>query len=202
MLYLYDKAICDDLSKSFNPDSGANSIVKVIDPEGAIQVVAQLQNDEVQFPAVMLTRSEDFEIDSERWNFTRAHKGVPVQFDNTTNELYYEKAVPIKLNYSLTLLTTNIADRDELIRELIMKYTNMYFLKIKLPYECDRYIRFGIRADFQGMQHSSGSFNYLQSGQLYQTIIPLNCEGCVMVTYTPVKLKRTTTFIEPLNPRG
>ena len=202
MLYLYDKAICDDLSKSFNPDGGANSIVKVIDPEGAIQVVAQLQNDDVQFPAVMLTRSEDFEIDSERWNFTRAHKGVPVQLKNETNELYYEKAVPIKLNYSLTLLTTNTADRDELIRELIMKYTNMYFLKIKLPYECDRYIRFGIRADFQGMQHSSGSFNYLQSGQLYQTIIPLNCEGCVMVTYTPVKLKRTTTVIEPLNPRG
>lgn len=199
MLYLYDKAICDDLSKSFNSDSGVNSTVRVIDPEGSIQVLAQLQNDEVKFPAVMLTRSDDFEVDSERWNFTRAHTGVPVQLDNSTNELYYEKAVPINLNYSLTILTTNIADRDELIRELVMKYTQMYFLMIKLPYECSRYIRFGVSAEFQNMQHSSGTFEYLQAGSLYQTIIPLKCEGCVLVTYTPVKLKRTEIEVQGVN---
>lgn len=199
MIYLYDRAICKDLEKSFNPDNTENPVVKVIDPEAAIGIVAQIQNDEIRFPVVCLERSANFSIDKDRWNFTRAHKGVTSVLDNETNELYYEKAVPINLEYTLTLLTTNTADRDELIRELIMKYVNMYFLKIKLPYECERYVRFGIRIDFENIEHASGSFDYIQGGKLYETSIPLICEGCVLVTYTPAKLKRSEAQIEPIN---
>lgn len=200
MLYLYDRAICKDLSESFNPDGDANPIVKVIDPEGAVSVLAQLQQDELKLPAAVLTRDPNFTIDKERWNFTRAHRGVAATFDNKTNNIFYEKALPVDLKYSLTLLTTNTADRDELIRELLMKYTSMYFLKIKLPYECERYIRFGLVIDFENMENSSSSFEYLSEGKLYQTILPIRCEGCVFVTYTPVKLKRTETVVEPTNP--
>ena len=199
MVYLYDKAICKDLEQSFNPENVENPVVKVIDPEGSIGLAAQIQNDEIKFPIVSVTRDDNFAIDTDRWNFTRAHKGVASVIDNKTNELYYEKVVPIKLSYNLSLLTTNTADMDELFREILMKYTSMYFLKIKLPYECERYVRFGVVVEPDNIEKSSGSFDYIEGGKLYETVIPLRCEGCVLVTYTPAKLKRSEVQIQPIN---
>lgn len=199
MVYLYDKAICKDLEQSFNTENVENPVVKVIDPEGSIGLAAQIQNDEIKFPIVSVTRDDNFAIDTDRWNFTRAHKGVASVIDNKTNELYYEKVVPIKLSYNLSLLTTNTADMDELFREILMKYTSMYFLKIKLPYECERYVRFGVVVEPDNIEKSSGSFDYIEGGKLYETVIPLRCEGCVLVTYTPAKLKRSEVQIQPIN---
>lgn len=195
MLYLYDKAICEDLERSFDPDHIGNSAVRVIDPQGAITLAAQIQNDEIQFPLVSVVRSEEPNIDKDRMNFTLAHKGFPSVFDNETNSLYFEKRIPINLSYNLTILATNTADKDELLRELLMKYLDMYYLRITLPYESNRFINFGVRIDQDGIENSSGSFEYISGGKLYQCIIPLKCEGCMLVNYTPRKLKRYDTEV-------
>ena len=192
ILYLYDSAIANDLSHSFNPENVPNPLVKVIDPEAAIEIAAQIQNDSIKFPIVVVNRNPDTPVDNDRMNFTRLHKGVQSALDPKTNELYYEKVIPIDLRYALTVLATNVADCDELVRELVFKYTNMYFLTIKLPYEVDRKVRFGVILDpNSNISRSSGPVEYLKSGQLYQAIIPLKCEGGVMVSYTPAKLRRT-----------
>lgn len=196
MIYLYDKAICEDLENSFDPDHIGNSAVKVIDPEGAVNLAAQIQNDEIKFPLVSLTRADEPNIDKERMNFTWAHKGLASVFDSKTNTLYYEKRIPINLSYNLTILATNTADKDELLRELLMKYLDMYYLRITLPYESNRFINFGIRIDQDGIETSSGSFEYLSQGKLYQCIIPLKCEGCMLVSYTPRKLTRYVGEVE------
>lgn len=194
MLYLYDSAIVEDLTKSFNPtEDGAKPVVRVVGPEKIVDLAAQIQEDKISFPIIAITRN-DYQIDEQRMNFSRAHFGVATVFDNKTNNLYYEKALPIKLSYNLTLLTTNQADMDELVRETLFKYLQMYYLTIKLPYEADRKIRFGISVDERTeIQRSSGSLEYIESGQLYQSIITLNCEGCVLVTYTPAHLMRYAT---------
>lgn len=201
MIYLYDEAIVNDLKKSFNPNAVENPVVSVVSPERVVDIAAQLQNDEISFPLVALTRNEDISIDTNLTNFTRMHKGVAAVVDPKTNNLYYEQAIPLKLNYALTVLTTNTADMDELVRELIFKYTRMYFLTITLPYEGQRKVRFGITIDTDSdIERSSGVVEYLESGQLYQSIIHLHCEGCVYVKYTPVHLKRTAHEIVPAVP--
>lgn len=197
MLYIYDKAIAEDLRKSFNPDVIENPIVKVFEPENLPMLLAQMQEDSISFPVVALSRSPDIEIDEKRYNFTRAHKGVASVLDNETNELYYEKSIPIKLSYKLSVLTTNTADMDELIRELVFKFTSMYFITITLPYECKRKIRFGVSIPpGTVIERDSGSSEYTAQGKLYEAIIPLVCEGCVIVSYTPAKLKRTEYDIQ------
>lgn len=189
MLYLYDAAIAKDIKASFADEAG-NSEVKVVDPQAAVNILAQIQDDNVKFPAVVLTRDPVYSIDNQRSNFTAMHRGVLTVMDTDTNKLYYEKVIPIRLKYNLTILGTNTADVDELTKELLFKYLQMYYLSIRLPYEADRVIRFGISVTAESeIQQSSGSFDYLEAGKLYQTVLPLVCEGCVLVSYTPVRLK-------------
>lgn len=196
MLHLYDDAIVEDLQKSFNKVDGEDPVVRVISPEQVIGLAAQIQEDQIKFPIIALTRN-DYQIDNQRMNFTRAHMGVQSVIDTKTNNIYYEKAIPITLSYNMTLLTTNQIDMDELIKELLFKYTNMYFLTIKLPYECNRKIRFGIGINSNTeIERSSGSAEYVESGKLYQSIIKFDCEGCVLISYTPAHLKRSVSEID------
>ena len=200
MVYLYENAIIEDLVKSFNPDAVNNPVVKVFGTEEAVGVAAQLQEDKIKLPIVILRRDGNYALDTDRSNFTRMKKGVPCVFDNKTNTLYYEKAMPIKLSYKLSVMSSNTVDVDELMKELIFKYNHMYYLTIKLPYESDRRIRFGIVWDQdQGIESVSGSFDYVQSGKLYESEMTLRCEGCVLVSYTPVHLKRTEYEVTPIS---
>lgn len=191
MLYLFDDAICNDLIKSFNPVAdGQQPVVKVVSPEAIIGLAAQIQEDKIGFPLIAVTRNP-YQIDNNRLNFTRSHFGIASVIDKETNMLYYEKALPITLSYNLTILTTNQADMDELIRELLFKYVNMYFLTIQLPYESDRKVRFGITINGDTeIERSSGNLEYIENGTLYQSIITLQCDGCCLVTYTPAHLMR------------
>lgn len=196
MLYLYDNAIVEDLQKSFNPNNTSDPVVKVFSPEEITGLVAQIKEDNITFPIIALDRQPGVSIDTDRTNFTRIHKGVQSVIDKKTNELYYEKVIPITLEYDMSVLTTNTADMDELVRELIFKYSNMYFLVISLPYECNRKVRFGVVIKPEDIERKSGSYEYLSAGQLYESVIHLRCEGCVMVSYTPAKLTRVDYDIQ------
>lgn len=199
MVYVYDNAIAEDLKESLNTNNIGSPVVKVLDAELGLQAIAQEENDDLKLPLVLLTRYPDTPIDKERINFTRAHRGVAAVLDKDTNELYYERVVPIEVNYDLTVLAANTIDRDELVRELIFKYLSMYFITFTLPYECKRKVRFGVKIDpDKDISSKSGVLEYLSSGTVYQTIIPLKCEGCVLVSYTPAKLQRSMYDIEPV----
>lgn len=197
MVYLYDNAIAHDLEESLNTDNIGSPIVKVMDAELGFQSIAQESNDDLRLPMVLLTRHPDTPIDKNRMNFTRAHRGVAAVIDKETNELYYEKVIPIEVNYDLTILAANTVDRDELARELIFKYTSMYFITFNLPYECARKVRFGVVVDTdRDISNTSGTLEYFGSGTVYESIVPLKCEGCVLVSYTPAKLQRSSYSIE------
>lgn len=196
MIYLYDNAIVEDLENSFNQDNN-NPIVRVVSPDDIISVVAQIKEDQVNFPIVALERIQPVDVDNNRYNFTRAMTGVNAVFDKDKNNFYKERVIPINLSYTLTVLTTNQEDMDELLRELIFKYTSMYFLKIRIPYESKREITFGVIIDHDsGIQQNSGISEYLNNGQLYRASLTLRCQGCVLVNYTPVHLKRNVYNVE------
>ena len=197
MIYLYDNALVEDLEKSFNPDV-SHPVVRIISPDQILGLAAQIQEDQISFPIVALERPDSIEINKQLTNFTWMHKGVSAVFDKKNNNFYHEKSIPINLSYVLTVLATNQADMDEIIRELIFKYTSMYFLSICIPYESKREISFGVIIDQDtGIQKKSGLSEYTESGQLYQSSILLRCEGCVLIHYTPVHLKRGVVEIDP-----
>ena len=194
MLYIYDNALTEDLLDSFNPERIPNPVVKVVDPESAIELAAQIQNDQISFPVVAIFRDQNISISTERWNFTRLHGGVAAGFDNETNNFYKERVLPVDLKYTLTVLTTRMADLDEIVRELIFKYTTMYFIDVVLPYEVPRKANFGVQiVPGTDINYSSTMNSYNKQGKLYQAEIPLICEGTVLVSYTEQKLQRAVT---------
>lgn len=191
MIYLYDNAIVDDLVQSLNPDNTSDLVVTAVNGENFLGIAAQKQSDALKFPLICVKRGEDTNIDNARTNFTRSHVGVPGVFDSKNNNIYYEKVLPINLTYTLCIYATSQADLDELVRELAFKYIQMYFLTVTLPYESKRKVRFGVSLDPDAeITQMSGSSNYLEGGTLYEADIHLRCDGCVLVTYTPSKLRR------------
>lgn len=191
MLYVYDNAICEDLRRSLNPQNVKNPVVKVVDPDMAVDVASQISNDEFEFPAVVVTRASDYDIDNSRMNFSMLHRGVDCVFDNQSNVVYQERVLPITLRYNITILGTNTPDMDELTRELLFKYMQQYFLTAQVPYESKRKIRFGLTVDTdQPVESTSRLMDYLQSGKAYQNIVHLKTEGAVLVTYVGKQLMR------------
>lgn len=191
MLWAYDEAIVEDLRSCIDPSGGMNNTIKVIGNEGLMGIFAQMKEDKINFPAIFLDRNNDTPLDSKRYNFTRMHKGVPAVLDPETNNLYLEKCVPIELKYSLHVLTTNTTDMDEIIRELLFRYSSVYFLSLEVPYESKRKIQFGISINPDtSISRKSGTLENLKSGQLYESIVELECQGAVLLSYTPRHLQR------------
>lgn len=189
MLYLYDEAIVQNIKDSLTENLNQN--VFLTTPENYPGILAQIQDDTITYPLILLHREPDTPIIKEQMNFTRYRFGVPCVFDNKTNNVYYERALPIQLTYSLRILSTNVADTDELARELFYKYISMYFLNIRAPYESKRQIRFAIDIDADyGIKKESNSADYTQTGALYQASMMLNTKGCVYLTYTPRHVQR------------
>jgi len=205
MIYLYDRAIADDLQKSINSEN-AEPNVFIADAETYAGVFAQVKEDTITYPIILLARDPDMPVITDLCNFTRSHFGVPAAFDNKTNTIYNERALPVDIRYTLRIISTNVADSDELARELFYKYLSMYYLTIQLPYESDRKIRFGIEVDKDyGIKRESGSFEYLKSGALYQSTLHLNTQGCVSLTYTGRHVQRivyNTKDIQIESPAG
>lgn len=186
MLWCYDEAIVKDLAQCIDPEGGASSSVRMMGDEGMMGVLAQLQDDKIAFPAIFLKRHEDTPLDSSRFNFTRTHKGVPAVYDSEKNNIYLEKVMPIELKYDLHVLTTNTADMDELVRELLFRYSSMYYITMEVPYESKRKIRFGVNiTPNTSVRRSSGTSEYIASGKLYEALIELQCDGTVLLNYTP-----------------
>ena len=191
MLWKYDEAIIEDLKKSINADN-ANPNVVIADANTYPGIIAQIENDTITYPLILVQRDEDMPIITELFNFSRAQFGIPAAFDNKTNNIYFEKSIPVDIKYTVRIISTNTADSDELARELFYKYLAMYFLTIRLPYESDRKLRFGIEVDLDyGIKKESGNFEYLQNGALYQSSIHLKTNGCVLLSYTGRHVERT-----------
>lgn len=186
MLWVYDDAIVNDLASCIDPSGGANNTVKMMGDSGIMGVFAQLQEDKIVFPAIFLHRHPETPLDRSRYNFTRLHKGVPCVYDPEKNNIYSEKAAPIELKYDLHVLATNTTDLDEFTRELLFRYSSMYYLTIEVPYESKRKLRFGVAINPDtNIRKVSGLTEYVEGGTLYESIMELECQGAVLLHYTP-----------------
>lgn len=206
MIYCYDNALVDDMKRTIDPEGQANPNVLCITIDNYQSTLAQLQEDKITYPIILFIRDDDIPVKKDQINFTRYKKGVPAVLDTKTNTVYYERALPLDLRYTIQILSTNVADRDEIAREIWFKYESEYYLHIETPYEVKRRIRFGVHIDREfGIKNDSGSSQYLSDGKIYTSTMELLTDGCVLLSNTPRHLKREiidTKNIQIDNPKG
>jgi len=167
MIHLYDEALSDYFKTSFNDNI---TITPVAD---YWRVVSMHKEGELQLPAICLSRqAEDKDAELRSWIIERKGRTDRVQ----DHKLITEQALPLGLNYNITLLATTQEDIDELTSEVIFLIINRPSLEVKIPYGSERYTNAQISLDGE-VRNDSAVDTFTSSGILYQAIIPIKILG-------------------------
>ena len=179
MIQLYDTALYHYFQDNFSDNIG---IVPVSD---YWNVVSMHKENRLQLPAAVLFRTNwTNEKNLQSWVIGRKGRVDRIQ----KHKKVTEQAIPIQVDYTVTLLAATQDDIDELASEVVFLFLNKPRLEILLPYGSDRSIHGQIilNGDFQ---NSSGNDRFSQSGILYQQIIPIRVLGANIINIQKKNLR-------------
>lgn len=167
MIQLYDEALYDYFKASFEASVAITPVSEFW------RVIAMHKENRLQLPAVCISRSSNT-YDSELKSWVIGRKGRTDRVER--NKLITEQALPLLLNYNLTLLATTRDDIDELTSEVIFLILNKPTVRVKIPYGSERDIKSQISINGE-VQDSSLLDTFSDTGILYQSVIPVKMLG-------------------------
>ena len=179
MLQLYDDKLYDYFKETFKAD------VAVVPVSEYWSVVSMHEEGQLQLPAIVLARTTWTNAkDLESWVI--AKKGRNDRIRN--NKLIHAQAIPVQLDYTITLLATTQDDIDELTSEVLFCILNYPRLTIDLPYGADRTIHAQIMQNGD-LQDNSARDKFSETGFLYQEIIPIRVLGSNIININEKNLR-------------
>ena len=171
MICLYDIALYKYIEEHVKGDFG---IVPVKD---YWNVIAMHKENKLQLPAVVLFRTNwTPERQLQSWPIGRKGRTDRVQHHKKINE----RAIPVQVDYTVTLLATTQDEIDELTSEVTFLFLTNPRLEVPLPYGSDRTIHGQILINGE-FQNSSGNDQFSTTGILYQQIIPIRILGANII---------------------
>jgi len=170
MIALYDDALRDYL-KSINENF---AIVPVKD---YWNVISMHKEGKLQMPAIVLFRT-NWTPDRNLISWPIARKGRIDRIQE--HKKIKERAIPVQVDYTVTLLATTQDDIDDLTSEVTFEFIMNPRLTVPLPYGSNRFIhgQIKISGDYQ---NSSGNDRFSETGILYQQIIPIQVLGANII---------------------
>lgn len=189
MLQLYDDKLFDYFKETFKAD------VAVVPVSEYWSVVSMHEEGQLQLPAIVLGRTTWTNAkDLESWVI--AKKGRNDRIRN--NKAIQEQAIPVQLDYTITLLATTQDDIDELTSEVLFCILNYPRLTIDLPYGSDRQIHGQIMQNGD-LQDSTARDKFSDTGILYQQIIPIRVLGSNIINIREQNLRFFTMDVDTIN---
>lgn len=189
MLQLYDDKLFDYFKETFKAD------VAVVPVSEYWSVVSMHEEGQLQLPAIVLGRTTWTNAkDLESWVI--AKKGRNDRIKN--NKAIQEQAIPVQLDYTITLLATTQDDIDELTSEVLFCILNYPRLTIDLPYGSDRQIHGQIMQNGD-LQDSTARDKFSDTGILYQQIIPIRVLGSNIINIREQNLRFFTMDVDTIN---
>ena len=179
MIQLYDDALHDYLKDNFKGD------VAIVPVSDYWSTIAMHKEGRLQLPAIVLFRANwTRETQLSSWSIGR--KG---RIDRIRNhKKISEQAIPIQIDYTVTLLATTQDDIDELTSEIVFLFLNSPRLTIPLPYGSDRFIHGQITSNGD-WSSSSANDRFSETGILYQEIIPIRILGANIINIREKNLR-------------
>lgn len=179
MIQLYDDALHDYLKENFKGE------VAIVPVSQYWNTVAMHKEGQLQLPAIVLFRSE-WTTESQLRSWPIGRKG---RIDRIRNyKKISEQAIPIKIDYTVTLLATTQDDIDELTSEIVFLFLNYPRLTIPLPYGSDRFIH-GQITENGDWKNASTNDSFSETGILYQEIIPIRILGANIINIREKNLR-------------
>lgn len=127
-VYNYDNAIIEDLRQLIQDDR-----IHILPPDNLFRLLARTENDEIEFPAISITRRG--------WSISDSHPQM-MKFDGTLLEVDKEgkkytrlQAIPISISYQMDIWTKTRLENDSIMRELIFYYSTHPTLNVDIPYD-------------------------------------------------------------------
>ena len=167
MIQLYDEALHDALTTAFSAN------VAIVPVAEFWNVISMHYEGRLQLPAICISRSSNT-IDPEMKSWVSSRLGMTDRIYR--NKALTEQAIPLVLNYNLTLLATKQHDIDELTSEVIFFIVNKPRVTITIPYGSDRPVNAQISI-VGDVTDSSTRDTFSTTGILYQVIIPIRMIG-------------------------
>lgn len=167
MIQLYDEALLDYFRNAFKAN------VAITPVSDYWRVIAMHKETKLQMPAICLSRSSNTrDVELKSWVIGRKGRVDRVQ----NHKLVTEQALPLLLNYNITLLATTQDDIDELTSEVIFLILNKPKVSVLIPYGSERYVNAQISIDGD-IANASTPDTFSDTGILYQSIIPVKLHG-------------------------
>lgn len=160
MLHLYDDAIVEKFRQLFN-----DKRITVQPPENAIRYIAQLEDDNVNFPIISINRT-NWSIRSNDLSFAQARTGVLNRI-NQDSTISVMKIIPIRLEYQLDVYTVDRISNDEIYRELLFYILNNPTLEVDIPYTLNNSHVFNIFFN-DDIVDNSDTVEHVNRGVLYR----------------------------------
>lgn len=167
MIQLYDEAIHDYLRAAYKAE------VAIVPVSDYWRVIAMHKETQLQLPAICISRQANTR-DSELKSWVIGRKGRTDRIQG--HRLITEQALPLLLNYNLTVLTTTQDDNDELISEIIFLILNRPKVSVLIPYGSERTINAQISIDGD-ITNDTLRDTFSNTGILYQSVIPVKMMG-------------------------
>lgn len=141
-VYAYDMAIVEDFRIRFNYKKDGtpktNNIVQITNSESAFEIIGDLDNDNIKFPIISLTRT-GWSMKDNHYE-AQIHQGSLVDYmePNDKNDKRLKQVrlqvLPIQIDYQIDIWTQNRIDNDILARELIWFYKQNPQMLVKIPH--------------------------------------------------------------------
>lgn len=169
--YLYDNAVVDCLRKVVGDER-----IHIINPDHAISFLAQFDQDEVQLPAIVVSRGpislQDYRNQVVALKGQTAHRG-------DDNLIVKAQLIPMRMEWSIDIITVDRYTCDEIVRELVYYFAINPRFEITVPYQLDIPQNFDILLSPEIVDNSD-LLEFPNTGEKFRTTLTIYTENAHM----------------------
>lgn len=167
--YLYDEALVAKLTKITE-----DSRIRVISPSDTISLLAQINKDKVEFPAIIVTRGP-INLFQDTRNQYAYLKGESVKL-NEDSSMTKIKVLPMRMTWTINIYAVDRYSCDEITRELVyylMTYPRCF---VQVPYGIDIPQNFDLILD-NDIEDNSDLEGYMNTGEYFRETLTVRTEN-------------------------
>ena len=190
-VYLYDEALVDGI-KSVTGDNR----IRIVPPENTTSFLAQIDKDNVNYPAILLRRGPIQIVEPMRNQYSML-KGETVRYNSEENTATKVKTLPIRIEWDVDVYAADRKTCDEIVRELVWFFTTYPRFSVKIPYGLDITQNFDISLD-PNIEDNTDLLGFASTGELFRETLSIYTENAHYYTAQRQYLTKVKPEVEDI----